>query len=409
MLHFAFPSGLWALGALAVPLLIHLVRRPLPVVRVGRLPEPEGPPRRLAVWRWREAVKLLLRCVLLAALALALARPEWRPATAAPQQFALRWPGGAWNEAAESAWQRALAEGAGARWLAAGFPEIARPEPKSGDAAATPWSLLQELDARVAAGSRAVVFGPTAGELFPGPRPTLSRLRVVWFPTGPAVPSAAPAAAPVPRVAVLAAPDRAEDLRFVRAALGALAATETTEAPDWIVALGEVALPPALAARIEAGAVLIRDAGEAPAVAASGTTFVSGRERIVLRQRTAVPASGRVRLRDSAGEPLWLETRQGAGRVWQWALRFHPDWTEWPLRAEFPAWWADMLRPGPEASAPLPAAQAAPAYEPAGSSARPLLPPLAVLDLQLACWWAALMLFAAERAWTWAQARRAAR
>ncbi len=408
MLHLGFPAGLWALGALAVPLLIHLVRRPLQVVRVGQLPMPPGPPRRLAVWRWREALKLLLRCALLAVIALALAQPEWRPAQPEPVRLALRVPGSAWSSETDAAWRRLRADGAAAHWLAADFPESTEAEPKAAEFSG-PWSLLRELDARVPAGSRAVVFGPTDATRFAGSRPTLARLQVDWWPTDPASPPArgAGSAAP-PRVAVLAAPDRAEDRRFVRAALGAVAAIETVDAPDWIVQLGDVALPPALAARVEAGAVLVRDAGGPPLVSDGERTFSPGPARMTLRQRAAAPADGRVRLRDSAGEPLWTETRQGAGWVWHWALRFHPDWTDWPLHAEFPGWWAEILRPGPEASAPLSARQAAPAFAAAAATDSPALPPLAGFDLRLACWWTALLLFAAERAWTWAQARRAA-
>jgi hypothetical protein len=386
------------------------VRRPLQVVRVGQLPLPPGPPRRLAVWRWREAAKLLLRCALLAALAFALAQPEWHPAPTAPARLALRVPGGDWPAAAQAEWRRVLGDGADARWLAAGFPPADGPEPAPAAEFAAPWSLLRELDARVAAESRAVVFGPTDAARFAGARPTLARLQVSWWPTNSVLTSAAAGGArAAPRVAVLAAADRAEDLRFVRAALGAMAAIETAEAPDWIVQLGEVALPPALAARVEAGARLIRDAGGAPTAIDGDRTFVPGPARMTLRQRAAVTAAGRVRLRDSAGEPLWTETRQGAGEVWHWALRFHPDWTDWPLRAEFPAWWEEIMRPAPAASAPVPAAQAAPAFDPAAAERNPALPSLGAVDLRLACWVLALLLFATERGWAWAQARRVPR
>ncbi len=81
MLQFAHPAYLWGLGAIALPILVHLFnqRRPRPlsfgaiefVLRSQRQKA-----RRL---RLRQILLLALRCLLIAAIAVALARPSLRP------------------------------------------------------------------------------------------------------------------------------------------------------------------------------------------------------------------------------------------------------------------------------------------------------------------------------------------
>ncbi len=81
MLSFAHPAFLYGLGLLAVPVLLHLMRRPVAVtlvfpsvrfIRKGRLPHAGR--RRL-----RDRFMLAARLLALAALVLAFARPRWRP------------------------------------------------------------------------------------------------------------------------------------------------------------------------------------------------------------------------------------------------------------------------------------------------------------------------------------------
>jgi hypothetical protein len=69
--------ALIALAALAVPLVLHLIRRPVPSVRLGSLKFLTESQRRLRSVRWRDLLLLLLRCGVLAILALLLAGPRW--------------------------------------------------------------------------------------------------------------------------------------------------------------------------------------------------------------------------------------------------------------------------------------------------------------------------------------------
>jgi len=81
MFQFAHPAYLWGLFAIALPILVHLFnqRRPRPlsfgaiefVLRSQR--------QRARRLRLRQIVLLALRCLLIAAVALALARPSLRP------------------------------------------------------------------------------------------------------------------------------------------------------------------------------------------------------------------------------------------------------------------------------------------------------------------------------------------
>jgi len=87
-LQFAAPALLGGLGAAALPLLIHLLLRPR--ARRVRFPPVSLLYAALAsgqrAQRWRNVVLLLLRCVLLACIAVLLARPTCAPAVTASEQ-----------------------------------------------------------------------------------------------------------------------------------------------------------------------------------------------------------------------------------------------------------------------------------------------------------------------------------
>lgn len=380
MLTFAAPLGLLALGALAVPLALHLVRRPPRTVRLGNLRFLDAAPRRIRSLRWRDRLLLALRCLLLAVLAALLATPLWQPRHPARVRWALQLPDAKLPADARAEWDRLLAAGFAPRLLAPGFPS-ATATPSASTSPQDAWSLLRELDDRLPAGSEAVVFGSLHAGQFRGPRPVLHRVSVRWHETDTTLAPPAPAAPP--RFALVAAPDRAEDAAYLRAALAALGAVEG-DAPAWIFQLGDAPLPTALPA-----ARVVSDApATAPVASVARTLDVAGTS-VRLHQRTPAPA-GAPLLRDSAGEPLLVAAPDGN---WRFALRFHPAWTDWPHTSAFPAWWREHLAPPPPAGR-LAAAQAAPAISPTTTP-----PPLAAapIDLRPFCWLVALALFVAER------------
>lgn len=394
MIEFAAPLGLGALGAVAVPLLLHLVRRPAKVVRVGSLRLLPAQKLNLRSWVWRERLLLALRVLLLTLLVLALAGARWRP----PEPGAVRWafvlPGAEFDGAARAEWERLGEAGFERRVMTAGFPSW-------GAGVAVPtepvdvWSLLREVDARVAEGSEAVVFGPATAEYFRGVRPVLGHLRVNWRPT-PGVKRESVggmAERPPVRVAVRAAPNRAEDARYLRAALEAAGAVLSDEAPAWIFQLGARPTPAPAPAP---GVTVVSDAPDDGPVVAVQRTFASGSELVRLRQRTAAPA-GATWLADSSGEPLITVSRENGVTRWRCALRFHPEWSDWPLDGEFPAWWREQFSPRTAATNAITPEMAAPGYEPALAAARPALPPSALVDLRAWCWVAAVVLFVTER------------
>ncbi|MBN8727837.1 MAG: BatA domain-containing protein [Xanthomonadales bacterium] len=169
-LGFLFPLGFAALAALAVPLVLHLVRR-LDLVRtefaalrwIGARTRPQ---RRVHIERpWL----LLLRLSLLAVLALLLAGPVWQsPAARGDGGFIAVAPG-VDRAAARAA---AHAEEGEWHWLAPGFPAFEEPQP----AASVPLaSLLRELDAALSPGRPLHIIVPEEVAGLDGERPRLVR------------------------------------------------------------------------------------------------------------------------------------------------------------------------------------------------------------------------------------------
>lgn len=155
MIGLLAPLGLAALTALALPVLLHLVRRPraapTPFAALRWLPAARAPARQ---WRLRRPWLLALRLLLLLVVALLLAKPVWRAeAGGATLPDTVVVPGVA----------RGALTGTGpeARWLAPGFPGLASTPPAKVDTA----SLLRELDARL---PRAVALTVIAPEVLSG-------------------------------------------------------------------------------------------------------------------------------------------------------------------------------------------------------------------------------------------------
>ncbi|MCL6710801.1 BatA domain-containing protein [Pseudomonas sp. R2.Fl] len=204
------PAALVALGALLLPLLVHLARRseqrPTDFAALRWLRQKPRPRHRI---RFDERGLLLLRLLLLALLALWLARPvlqgihggtPWVVASPEVDASVARQWGGTDSES---------------RWLAPGFPPLDSPAPASPVPTA---SLLRELDADLPPEVALTVVVPAWFDGADGERPRLSRV-VNWreVPRSPP-PAFQPGAAEPPVLSVRHAPERQDALRYLRAA-----------------------------------------------------------------------------------------------------------------------------------------------------------------------------------------------
>ena len=208
------PLGLAALAALALPLLIHLVRRiELKTTEFAALRwigERLRPQRRL---RFERPWLLLLRLALVALLALLLARPVWNGEAQPARAWVVVAPGVALADA------RAAAGGADAEWhwLAPGFPRIDETIAATDIPTA---SLLRELDGDLPPGVVLTAVVPEQLAGLDGERPHLTR-EVVWRVVPGRMPDR-PALVQKPfRLAVRYAPDAEGSLRYLRAAVAA--------------------------------------------------------------------------------------------------------------------------------------------------------------------------------------------
>ncbi|NKF24474.1 BatA domain-containing protein [Solimonas marina] len=202
-----WPLGLAALATLALPIVIHLLRRPqdrvVPFAAWRHVTEQTSFRERLQLRAW---LLLALRLLLLAVLALLLAQPLWRHASrSAPAPWLLIAPG------LDVAQVRALAPGAEAHWLQPGFPPISEAPTGRVDL-----SLLRELDARLPLATSMTVVLPSQLVDHDAVRLRLRR-RVTW--------KTVPAPLPVvpQQAAIVAVPASAPDgeQRTVRALVAA--------------------------------------------------------------------------------------------------------------------------------------------------------------------------------------------
>jgi hypothetical protein len=178
--------------------------------------------------------------------------------------------------------------------------------------------------------------------------------------------------------------------------LKAVGAESASAAPDWIFLLGNASLPSSLRERVKHGAHLVSDAADAtPAISVFRHFEAAGRS-LVLHQRAA-PLAGSSILLDSLGEPLGTAVSLERGTLWHFALRFHPDWSDWPLTGAFPAWWGSQLHPESTRDDLVAPEQATPRREGSASPSAPLLPGFERIDWRLLCWLVAALLFLLER------------
>ncbi|HDS1103090.1 BatA domain-containing protein [Stenotrophomonas maltophilia] len=293
-MNLLFPLGLAALAAWLLPLLIHLARRhpytPLDFAALRWLRAQIRPRQRIRFDDWP---LLLVRMVLLAALALLLARPALTGPAPVPAAWTVVAPG------LDATALRGTAEDGNWHWLAPGFPAVDQAPPAS--TASLP-SLLRELDAQLPAGTVLTVHVPDPLPGLDGARLQLSR-DVQWKPHPLTVTTAA-VAAPPPRLRVpadapgaarhwLHALQRAWAVQAPPAPLAAGALPEPGEIGTWT---RNDALPPAWQAWLRDG----------------GTVLTAAKPT----------AEAAVLLRSPEGTPLLWQQRIGHGRL----LSLPGDW-----------------------------------------------------------------------------------
>lgn len=367
-----FPLGLAALAAWLVPLLIHLVRReeqtPTDFAALRWLTARLKPRAKL---RFEDWLLLVLRLLLIAAMALLLAKPVlYGGAGDAP--WLLVAPG------ADPAAAPALPDNTQRRWLARGFPALDTPRPES---TASTSSLLRQLDAELPAATRVTVLVPTVITA-DGARPQLSRT-VDWR----IAPLAGPPESTIPAgdgslaFAVRHAPERESALRYLRAAARAWRDGNDPNEPDvagtdaplatgtrHLVWLAPGELP-------EPVLTWIRTGGHA--LVESGTTW-------------PLPGAGVSAWRDAGGRTLAHSAALGRGRITQLQVELSPAALPALLEAEFPQRLRALLEGPPAAPTLADAASHAPLTGGPGFPETPR-------ELETPLLWLVLVLFALER------------
>jgi hypothetical protein len=261
------PIGLAALAALVLPIAIHLVHRiELRTTQFAALrwiSDRVRPRRRL---RFERPWLLSLRLALLSLLALLLARPMLTEPAVANRGVVVVAPGSDLAAAHESVSSSEIDW----RWLAPGFPPIESSAPSIEVPVA---SLLREIDADLPADAKLAVVVPATVAGLDGERPALSHA-IDWHVVPGRMPSARSEAPHAPdALAIRYAPSREPSVRYVRAAIAALAENDgprialdaqTRDVPIGAAAralvwLGADDPPPSVHAWIEAGGTAIVD------------------------------------------------------------------------------------------------------------------------------------------------------
>lgn len=343
------PLGLVALAALALPLLIHLVRRlELTTTEFAALrwvAERVRPRRRL---RFERPWLLLLRLALLALLALLLARPVLLAPAAPTRPWVVVAPG-VERGAAHAAVSAADADW---RWLAPGFPRL--DEALSSDQVPVS-SLLRELDADVSAATTLTVVVPQELAGLDGERPRLAHALDWRVVPGRTQGSDLVASATPVRLAVRYAADTEATLVYLRAAVAAWNLREPHRY--------ELDAEPASAAIPADASWLVWLAPSTPALAQwierGGIALVAGDA-------------------DADGEPIWrdgqgrvLARRQVSGQGQRIALggAFAPSGLPIVLDVDFPDRLLAAFAGAPRAPTRAPAAAARPLHDAGAASA----------------------------------------
>lgn len=343
------PLGLAALAALIMPLLIHLRRRteevPLDFAAMRWLEALPKPRRRL---RFDEGLLLALRLVLIALLALHLARPGLQGWEDTSPRF-IAAPGVAPAVAREIA-----GPNADVRWIAPGFPGIGTPAPAEPVATS---SLIRQFDAELPQGVSLTILVPPVLSGVDAERLRLSR-PVTWRIVEGDDSAQQPVTPSSPTLALRYAGGQAGPLRYFRAAAAAW-----SDAPRFEAETG-TALPPR-------GSVLVWLApGPLPPsvddwVKEGGTALLANTVDV------AMPALSETLWADGAGRTLVEGAPLGKGRLMRFTRPLVPGQMPELLAPDFAATLRDLVTP----PALSPARVSAAAFVPEQGVAGYALPP----------------------------------
>lgn len=374
------PAALAALAALLLPLLIHLARRseqrPTDFAALRWLRQKPKPRHRL---RFDEWPLLILRLLLLALLALWLARPVLFGSASETPWVAVM-PGVDVAQVRKAAGNKKVR----LHWLAPGFPTLDEPPPAT---ASLPFaSLLRQLDAELPATVKLSVFVPEQLQGADAQRPRLSRA-VDWKVLPGAMPAPQPLTNPAPVLTVRYSEDHKDGLRYLRAA--------TTAWRPGTTANAFAAAPVTQALPAETRNLVWLAPGPLPA--AVGDWIRQGGTALLARETGyEFPAPGTVYWHDEVGAPLVEGAALGRGRVLRFTRAFAPAAMPQLLQAEFPRNLRNLFAtPGP-----APARVMARDYAPMTGGAPYAQPPR---DLQP---WLALLIAAMLLAERWLATRR---
>ncbi len=361
------PAGLAALGALLVPLLLHLrrrdERRPVSFAALRWLRQQPRPRFRLRMEEWP---LLLLRLLLLALLALWLARPA-TTAGGTPQRWSVLVPG------VDPTPMLPAGEDEQRRWLAPGFPPLEQ-APPTADARASTSSLLRQLDAELPPGDTLTVFVSDPFTAADGGLLRLSRevaWRAVRAPAAAGDDAGRPSATPAAPRLVVRDDGQTSGARYLRAAAAAWSPSDDE------------------AARVDAG-----DAGAWPeqadvrawlgqgAVPEDLLAWVAQGGTALLGATVELPQADtprQVPWRAADGQPLLEAQPSGRGHLLRFTRTLSPEAMPALLDAAFAQRLRDLLAPA--AAAPMRVDAAA--YRPSTGAAAFVPPPR-----DLRPWWA---------------------
>ncbi|HST90876.1 MAG TPA: BatA domain-containing protein [Brevundimonas sp.] len=324
------PGALTALAALAIPLLIHISRRTESRTidfAALRWLEAKTKPRRRP--RLDEIPLLLLRMLLLALLALWLAKPVlWGVEDRRP--IAAIAPGVTLEQA------RALSpDGARLVWLAPGFPAATGGQPRT-DAGVV--SLVRQLDAETPPGVELTYILPPVLDGVDAERPRLTR-RVAWRVAENAAPVRPSPVARPPALTVRHDANASGGVRYFRAA--AIAWAEPGVAP-----LFDVQTTEALVGRTAQHLIWL----SAAPLPAQVQSWSRDGGTVLIDHATPVPADGAraVVWRNPVGEPLAEAMPFGAGRLIRLTRPLTPAGNPALVEPTFPEVLARLLTAPPE-------------------------------------------------------------